>query len=385
MDRLLRIIDLALEKKGLSAAKASRLAVGNSAMIKNMKKGQKPSFIAVEKLFSVLGVSFQFGNYPQISSDSFSKPPAGPGTFSLNKSLPNHGLAKCGIVGWFWDRDDGALPAPDNYAEPDAFYVRGVGRSMAPEGIPTGSYCLVSPNRNVGVGDRVYIIDEGDMVSIKRLIAIDDQSYHLRGWQNPDGGKQQSFDDQRFKHGIKEIWPVVAVFKSRPVAGKKVEYIPDPKADEIGKPEVRGAGWLIPEGSGTIQLYGYAGAGGQIAYDGELHHGEVAPAPPGENKMLAAVEVRGDSAAPFLREGDRIYFDPDFPADPENYIGRLVLATTNDGAAYIKILRRGDSRDKWNLESINPRHPIMEDMELQRISPFVWIHYSGREYPFQKM
>ncbi|MFK5979730.1 MAG: S24 family peptidase [Rhizobiaceae bacterium] len=130
-----------------------------------------------------------------------------------------------------------------------------------------------------------------------------------------------------------------------------------------------------PESLSTVELIGMAGAGGSVAYDGHLHDGETAPAPPGDIRSIVAIEVRGDSAVPFLRDGDRVYIRPNQPANPTHHIGRLVLATTTDGAAYIKILRRGDDNNYWNLESINPHYPMMENIELDRISPFVWIHF----------
>lgn len=377
---MLRIIDLALEKKGISAAAASRLAVGNTAMIKNIRLGQKPSFVAVEKLLSVLDIKFQYGFEPQLTADSRLHKSNQLGSFSTTLELFNHGLAKCGIVGWFNARADGKLPAPDGLTDPDAFYVRGFGNSMTPEGIPTGAYCLVSPSHKPTAGDRVYITDLNGLVSIKRLVKEDYNSYYLRGWQAPEHGKQQSYDDQRFKSGLKDIWPVVAVYKRKPVAGKKIEYIIDPRLDEFSS-----FAWQISESADTVRLYGYAGEGGAIVYGSELPHSEVVPAPPGENKHLAAIEIRGDNASPFLREGDRIFFYPDFPANPNHHIGRLILATVADGTAFIKILRRGDTSGRWNLQSINTRYPLIEDVELKHISPLVWVHYNGHENPFQKM
>lgn len=61
MDEVLAIIDKALKRQKLSASKASMMAVGNYALIKNMKAGQKTSFDNVEKLFQVLGINLTYG------------------------------------------------------------------------------------------------------------------------------------------------------------------------------------------------------------------------------------------------------------------------------------------------------------------------------------
>ncbi len=101
---------------------------------------------------------------------------------------------------------------------------------------------------------------------------------------------------------------MIAVFKSRPVAGEKPLYLPDPRTEEFDASKLRSAGWLIPESPDTIQLAGYAGAGGEVAFDGGFGPTDTVPAPPMGGEGLAVVEVRGDSANPYLRSGDRVYF-----------------------------------------------------------------------------
>ena len=301
------------------------------------------------------------------------------------KSIPNKGLARCGITGWYNKFESEDLPAPANLDDPDAFYVNAIGHSMMPEGINPGTFCLVSPAKPVEIGDRVWIEDIQDTVSIKRLLDIDDKSYHLRGWLPPDKGKQTNFDDQRFFIGVKQIAPIISVFKEKPKAGNKPVIVPDPLTHGSNKSDVRSARWQVPDNDAAVSLVGYAGAGGQVAYDGQFHEDETVSAPPGNKLKLAAVEVRGDSAAPFLREGDRAYFHPDHHADPGQHIGRFVLATTTDGAAWLKILRKGDHEGRWNLQSINPKYGMMEDIELERITPLIWVHYKGQRNPFKKV
>ena len=62
---ILAIIDAALERKGLSAAAASRLAVGNPSLIKNMRTGsgdtKRFNAFALQRLAEVLELEFYFG------------------------------------------------------------------------------------------------------------------------------------------------------------------------------------------------------------------------------------------------------------------------------------------------------------------------------------
>ena len=377
---LISLIDKRLRVLDISAAEASRRATGNHYLVRNIKNRDfNPNFENLNKLCKVLGLRFSISDGVNQSDANLVS------LFSAKSTLPNRGLARCGITGWYNKFESEDLPAPANLDDPDAFYVNAIGHSMVPEGINPGTYCLVSPAKPVEIGDRVWIEDTQNTVSIKRLLDIDDKSYHLRGWLPPDKGKQTNFDDQRFIAGIKQIAPIVSVFNEKPVAGKKPVIVADTREDSSNKNNARSTGWQIPDNNTRVPLAGYAGAGGQVAYDGQFHEDDTAPAPPGSELKLAAVEVRGDSAAPFLREGDRVYFQPDHHAIPERQIGRFVLATTADGAAWLKILRKGDHDDLWNLQSINPKYGMMEDEQLDRITPLVWVHFKGQRNLFKKV
>lgn len=65
MDPILDEIEKALEKRGLSAAAASKLAAGHFSLIKNMKAskagGKRYSVETIEKLAEVLDLEFYFG------------------------------------------------------------------------------------------------------------------------------------------------------------------------------------------------------------------------------------------------------------------------------------------------------------------------------------
>lgn len=56
-----KIIDEALRKRSLSASAASKAAVGNPSLIKNIKLGKQPAWENVIKLAQVLGLEFYLG------------------------------------------------------------------------------------------------------------------------------------------------------------------------------------------------------------------------------------------------------------------------------------------------------------------------------------
>ena len=72
MQDILATIDDALKRKGLSAAAASRLAVGNPSLIKNMRSETKANkrfnAEALRKLADVLDLEFYFGEHREETS-----------------------------------------------------------------------------------------------------------------------------------------------------------------------------------------------------------------------------------------------------------------------------------------------------------------------------
>lgn len=62
MSGVVEIIEQALERKGVSASAASRLAVGNPSLIKNIRNGQgRVSFDHLQRLAAVLDLECRFG------------------------------------------------------------------------------------------------------------------------------------------------------------------------------------------------------------------------------------------------------------------------------------------------------------------------------------
>lgn len=61
LKELLTIIEKELERKGMSAASASKEAVGNFGLIKNMREGASPRYSSLQKLCEVLDLEFYIG------------------------------------------------------------------------------------------------------------------------------------------------------------------------------------------------------------------------------------------------------------------------------------------------------------------------------------
>ncbi len=132
-----------------------------------------------------------------------------------------------------------------------AFYISATGQSMIPEGIDGGCTCLISPGTAVREGDRVWILDHEGRAAIKRLVGKHESgNLKLRGWLPKRHGQQKSFDEERMAAGVREVWPVVAVFRGQP-GSERCEYVPDPKPPEHAKP---------PESAGIVSSTAVPGA-----------------------------------------------------------------------------------------------------------------------------
>ena len=111
----------------------------------------------------------------------------------------------------------------------DMFWVSAIGQSMIPEGIRSSAFCLVAPDTEAREGDRVWVLDHEGKAAIKRLVEKQENgNLGLRGWMPIRDGQQKDFVEERFAAGLREVYPVIAVFEGRP-GSETCSYIPDPR------------------------------------------------------------------------------------------------------------------------------------------------------------
>ncbi len=221
-----KTIEGALERDGRSAAAVSRIAVGNPALLKNIKLGQIPSIEKVERLCEILDLEFYIGP-PRDPAPAESAPPAW--TSFAETTAPHRGLAKCSIQGWGKPQPErDPLPTPETAMDQDMFWVSAIGQSMIPEGIASSAFCLVAPDTRAREGDRVWVLDHEGKAAIKRLVEKrENGDLRLRGWMPIRDGQQKDFVEERFAVALREVYPVIAVFRGKP-GSETCSYIPDP-------------------------------------------------------------------------------------------------------------------------------------------------------------
>ena len=283
---------------GLSQADASTLILGrkDSSFFQGLRRGSIPSVSRFEAACKALGLEFYFGP-PR--SDAGAKPPPLPAippekrfkTFSPKIDLPVQCWAKCSIQGMLEDEEHVLdKPMPEGLDDGKAFYARAMGLSMRPEGIDPGDYCLVSPAALWDPGLRVWLKDRQGRAAIKRFIRESGDSWILRGWLPPDKtGRQDPFDDQRAKAGIKEKGVVLAVWRGDPDVKNPPPLIPDPNPPRVPAPPGIVSALDLPQGSSVddvIQEIGKRLSGSGASVDALRE--EMAKAMNAQTKSLRA-------------------------------------------------------------------------------------------------
>jgi transcriptional regulator with XRE-family HTH domain len=122
--------------------------------------------------------------------------------------------------------------------------------------------------------------------------------------------------------------------------------------------------WLL-EGSkaGSLELadiktIGCAGTGTEVELTQD-------PVP----HKFAAIDVGGDALYPRYFDGERIFIDFD-GGHPSRLVGQECVVKLGDGRVKLRVLRRGSSSDRYNLESWCAS-PI-EDVEVVWAAPVMW-------------
>ena len=347
-----------VETKGLRTfSRASGVPVSTIRHFIREDRKSFPTWDTVEKFAASLNVEVLAGRRRQPYRD-----------FSAEYLVIAKTLVRSRVKGWYGTEEDGALPLPFGADDVDAYYLRATDVSMAPDGVMPGDYCLVVPGAPVVAGHRVCLTDERGLQSLRRLVHLDGDWMELRGWLEPERGVQRPLDE-RLRVGTVDVSPVVAVYDGKP----NVDTPPLFKQDEV-----RRAIGLEGLDFGEVPLLGYVGADAAAVFNADPLVDEMVSGPPTQAaEGLVALETRGTSMDPAIRDRDLIYFRQTAP-DPDAIVGRIVVAVDVEGSAFVKVLRRGDDLGTWNLESINRSSPTLLNVRLDRVSPVEWVQCRGR-------
>lgn len=176
MDPILDAIDEALKRKGLSDSAASKLAVGNFALIKNMRSSRSEekryNFQSLEKLAEVLGLECYFGprrsNGPVetvvLGNEDFAPIPRLDARVSAGPGAENGDVRVIEKLAFRRDWLDRMGVDPTQ-----AVLVQVSGDSMTP-GLHDGDLALIDRRRNKVRNGHVYALTDTDgSTRVKRV------------------------------------------------------------------------------------------------------------------------------------------------------------------------------------------------------------------------
>lgn len=184
MPDILKAIDDALARKGLSDAAASRLAAGNPALIKNLRNSAgRYSFDALQKVADVLELECYFG------------PPRGsqPGNTAMLSLPPPEPPPLIGMSepdAQTWCTLDRPLPRTPHLITPP------------PGALAPAPYGLVDPAAPLVPGEYVIAQDLSDRAVLARYLGRD-----AKGWTRL---AYRGLEDLRHPDDLASIWPIVA-------------------------------------------------------------------------------------------------------------------------------------------------------------------------------
>ena len=145
--------------------------------------------------------------------------------------------------------------------------------------------------------------------------------------------------------------------------------------------------WLLEEtgpktaADVSIAVAGYVGAGAIVAFFDDHERGaglEMVERPPGLRKDVVAVRVRGDSAAPVYEDGDTLFYAEDDKRDPAELVSRpgsrrTCIVRLRDGRTFLKMIRHGSRKGRWNLASHNPAVDDIVDVQIEWTAAVRWV------------
>lgn len=157
--------------------------------------------------------------------------------------------------------------------------------------------------------------------------------------------------------------------------------------NKLSKPLGIKAHMLMSGAVDRIPIIGSVGAGGEVyPFDDmpllpraivpgeeEYINCEWIDAPPGVYpEGIVALRVKGNSMMPFMPEGTIVYYAERFESGaPDHCLSTLCVVQMRDGRTLLKMVRKGHSHGKFDLQSYNME--TITDVDLAWCAPVVFI------------
>ena len=236
----------AVAESGLSDRQLSVLATGSTDTIRNLRRGAAPRADTLEALCRVLGLSLRLApgedeshttdqGAPSQSDDENALARQPLSWFSDTWTLPVRHLADDSPDCKVRREEPKRAAAPEDLADPQAFYVIMAGNSMLPSDIWPKDYCLVSPCERLEVGKPVWLRHRTGAQTIKWLLRMTADACDLGAWKPFDElGHQKPFKESWSRADVADRGVVLTAYANPPSTDEPAtwrEFRPGPLAE----------------------------------------------------------------------------------------------------------------------------------------------------------
>lgn len=197
---------LMMDRLGTRAQAAAIAGVTVDAVIRYLRGGNQPGFIAISKMAEAANVSMHWlfhGEGPMELDDMIRQ--------SAARGIPVSGFAESKDDGWYMPQISSmqmTLDLPD----PNAFATMVHGQSLIPEGVQPGFLCICSPMLKPVPGDIVHLRRQDNLCALRIFLAEEKDWLVLKAYTDRDEkGMQHPFEDRVKNSIMNEIAPVVFV------------------------------------------------------------------------------------------------------------------------------------------------------------------------------
>ena len=195
-----------MDRLGTRQQAADIAGVTVDAVIRYLRGGNQPGFVAISKMCEAANISMHWlyhGNGPMELGGSVPQ--------SSVRGIPVSGFAESRDEGWY-NPQSSSMQMTLDIPDPKAFATMVHGQNLIPEGLQPGFLCICSPMLKPVPGDIIHLRRNDGLCALRIFVAEEKDWLVLKAYTDRDEkGAQRGFEDRIKSSIITEIAPVVFV------------------------------------------------------------------------------------------------------------------------------------------------------------------------------
>lgn len=195
-----------MDRLGTRQQAADIAGVTVDAVIRYLRGGNQPGFLAISKMAEAANVSMHWLYHGSGPTDI-----GGMVEQSSVRGIPVSGFAESKDEGWY-SQQTSSMQMTLDIPDPNAFATMVHGQYLIPEGLQPGFLCICSPMLKPVPGDIIHLRRNDGLCALRIFVAEEKDWLVLKAYTDRDDkGTQRVFEDRIKSSTITEIAPVVFV------------------------------------------------------------------------------------------------------------------------------------------------------------------------------